>query len=266
MAEDNTGFSPLDPLGPEYGSINPVRPDIKSVTPFEGERLRDAPINFPEPKYYPIMPGVDLDNPSQAIRKNVVGSPGNPPSKKGTFEELKKANVAFLKSRVATSADPNQYGKIYSYDAGPSGNAFYKRYMAYGAEKFDEIGFSPLRDNEALFNSRTTRMDDFKRMMTHSFVPLFSNGFTSGPKSFMKMLSGDFTSSDLEDAQAYEEAAAIGQSSKGGVFGFTNNLMMNFAYTAGIMSEAVLEEVGGALLAPLTGGASLFAATSLSSF
>jgi len=261
MAEDNTGFSPLDPLGSEYGGINPIRPDIKSVTPFEGERLRDAPINFPEPKYYPIMPGVDLDNPSQAIRKNVVGSPGNPPSKKGTFEELKKANVAFLKSRVATSADPNQYGKIYSYDAGPSGNAFYKRYMAYGAEKFDEIGFSPLRDNEALFNSRTTRMDDFKRMMTHSFVPLFSNGFTSGPKSFMKMLSGDFTSSDLEDAQAYEEAAAIGQSSKGGVFGFTNNLMMNFAYTAGIMSEAVLEEVGGALLAPLTGGASLFAAT-----
>jgi hypothetical protein len=261
MAEDNTGFSPLDPLGSEYGGINPIRPDIKSVTPFEGERLRDAPINFPEPKYYPIMPGVDLDNPSQAIRKNVVGSPGNPPSKKGTFEELKKANVAFLKSRVATSADPNQYGKIYSYDAGPSGNAFYKRYMAYGAEKFDEIGFSPLRDNEALFNSRTTRMDDFKRMMTHSFVPLFANGFTSGPKSFMKMLSGDFTSSDLEDAQAYEEAAAIGQSSKGGVFGFTNNLMMNFAYTAGIISEAVLEEVGGALLAPVTGGASLFAAT-----
>ena len=261
MAEDNAGFSPLDPLGPEYGSINPVRPDIKSVTPFEGERLRDAPINFPEPKYYPIMPGVDLDNPSQAIRKNVVGSPGNPPSKKGTFEELKKANVAFLKSRVATSADPNQYGKIYSYDAGPSGNAFYKRYMAYGAEKFDEIGFSPLRDNEALFNSRTTRMDDFKRMMTHSFIPLFSNGFTSGPKSFMKMLSGDFTSSDLQDAQAYEEAAAIGQSSKGGVFGFTNNLMMNFAYTAGIISEAVLEEVGGVILAPVTGGASLFAAT-----
>ena len=97
--------------------------------------------------------------------------------------------------------------------------------------------------------------------MTNSFVPLFTRGFVAGPKSLGKMLKGDFTSGDAEDARAYEEAAAIGQSSKGGVGGFFNNAAMNFSYTAGIMSEAIFEEVAGAVLAPVTGGFSFFAAT-----
>jgi hypothetical protein len=74
------------------------------------------------------------------------------------------------------------------------------------------------------------------------------------------MMQGDF-GVDTEDAKFYEEAAAIGQSTKGGVGGFLNNTMMNFGYTAGIIGEAVLEEGLGLLLAPETGGASLVAAT-----
>jgi hypothetical protein len=98
-------------------------------------------------------------------------------------------------------------------------------------------------------------------MMTHSFIPLFTRGFVSGPKSLGKMLTGDFTSADLEDARVYEEAAAIGQSNKGGIFGFANNAMMNFGYTAGIITEAIAEEAAGALLAAPTGGSSLIATT-----
>jgi hypothetical protein len=114
-----------------------------------------------------------------------------------------------------------------------------------------------------LFNAQTSKWDDFSRMMTNSFVPLFSRGFVSGPKSLGRMMQGDF-GSDPEDARIYEEAAAIGQSSKGGLFGFFNNTAMNFAYTAGIISEAILEEAGAALLTAATGGAAapvLFAST-----
>lgn len=261
MAEDNTGFSPLDPLGPEYGKINQPSLDQRGLSPFEGDRINQKPINFPEPKAFPIMPGVNLNKPQRNVRETVVGSPGNPVNKNATVQDRVNATRDYLSAKIKAGQSKDSFAKIYSYDAGPDSNAFYKRYQAYGQEKFDQIGFSPLRDNEALFNSRTTVMDDYNRMLTHSFVPLFTRGFVSGPKSLMKMLQGDFTSSDLEDARAYEEAAAIGQSSKGGFSGFLNNSLMNFGYTAGIISEAVLEEVGGALLAAPTGGASLFATT-----
>jgi hypothetical protein len=264
MAEEI--FNPLDSLGPEYGSINSPILDEKGLSAFEGNVPQAPKIEFPTPdRYYPTLPGVqNLDRQNVSIRQNLVRTPVNNssiPKKNLKASDVNAANKAYLDNFFQANQDKNAYGKIYSYNAGADGNAFYKRYAAYGQKKFDEVGFSPIRDNEANFNSRTTRWDDFSRMMTHSFVPLVTSGFTSGPRSLMAMATGDFTSADLEDARLYEEAAAIGQSSKGGVMGFVNNTVMNFGYTAGIIGEAILEEAAGALLAAPTGGSSLFAAT-----
>lgn len=257
MADDTPGFNSLDPLGPEFGKINQPIIDQKGLSPFEGDRMQDKPINFP------AMPGLNLSVPTRNVRQVAVGAPGNPANanKKATAQDIINAQGSYIKAVGQVSQSKDTYAKIYSYNAGPDGNAFYKRYQAYGQEKFDEIGFSPLRDNESNFNERTTRWDDFSRMMTHSFLPLLGSGFTSGPKSLFRMLKGDFSGADLEDARLYEEAAAIGQSSKGGVFGFVNNTVMNFAYTAGIISEVILEEIGASLLAAPTGGVSLAAIT-----
>ena len=258
-------FSSLDPLGSEYGNINQPILDNQGLSAFEGEPIRDKEINFPRPeRFTPITPNIgNLESPNQNIRKNIVGTPPNKPgvNKNASHQDIVNGLKQGLRAHIQTNQDKNAYAKIYSYDASPDGNAFYKRYQAYGQETFDKIGFSPLRDNEALFNSRTTMWDDYGRMMKHSFWPLFSQGFVAGPKSLMKMASGDFTSSDTEEAKVYEEAAAIGQSSKGGIGGFTNNLLMNFAYSAGIMTEAIVEEVAGVLLAPVTLGGSLFLTT-----
>jgi hypothetical protein len=264
MAEEI--FNPLDSLGPEYGSINSPILDQVGLSAFEGNVPKTPQIEFPKPEnYYPTLGGVqNLDRQNINIRQNLVRTPVNNnsiPKKNVKTSDINAANKAYLDNFFQANQDKNAYGKIYSYNAGPDGNAFYKRYAAYGQDKFDEVGFSPIRDNEANFNSRTTRWDDFSRMMTHSFVPLLTSGFTSGPRSLMAMATGDFTSADLEDARLYEEAAAIGQSSKGGAMGFVNNTVMNFGYTAGIIGEAILEEAAGALLAAPTGGASLFAAT-----
>ena len=265
MAEE-TPFSPLDSLGPEYGGINAPRLDAQGLSPFEGDMLTDPKINFPKPEnYFPVLPQVtNLDRPNSSFERNVVRTPANNPSikpKKVSGAQNKASITKSLDAFFQANQNKDNYAKIYSYNAGPDGNAFYKRYAAYGQETFDKIGFHPLRDNESNFNAQTSRWDDFSRMMTHSFIPLFSRGFVSGPKSLWKMAHGDFTSSDREDARAYEEAAGIGQSSKGGVFGFANNTMMNFGYTAGIITEAVAEEIAGALLAAPTGGLSLFATT-----
>ena len=51
------------------------------------------------------------------------------------------------------------------------------------------------------------------------------------------MLQGDFRGANLEDAEEYERAAAIGQSTRGGIGAFFNNTLMNFGYTAGIITE-----------------------------
>lgn len=264
---DQELFNPLDPLGPEYGRINQPIPDAKGLSAFEGDLIDMPKANIPtrNETYFPAFSNIDnLNRPNREIKHNLVKSNAvNPsiPKKPIDINQYNKSTAQYIQSFFQANQDKNSYAKIYSYNAGPDGNAFYKRYAAYGQKKFDEIGFSPLRDNEANFNARTTRWDDFSRMMTHSFVPLFTRGFVSGPKSLAKMLKGDFTSADLEDAKIYEEAAAIGNSSKGGIFGFANNTVMNFGYTAGIITEAIAEEAAGALLAAPTGGTSLFATT-----
>ena len=266
MAEQEL-FDPLDPLGPEYGRINQPIPDVKGLSAFEGDLIDMPKTNIPtrNESFFPSIANIDnLNRPNREIKHNLVKTNAvNPsiPKKPIDINQYNKSTSQYIQSFFQANQDKNNYAKIYSYNAGPDGNAFYKRYAAYGQKKFDEIGFSPLRNNEANFNANTTKWENFSTMMTHSFVPLFTRGFVSGPKSLGKMLTGDFTSGDLEDARIYEEAAAIGQSSKGGIFGFVNNTIMNFGYTAGIITEAVAEEAAGALLAAPTGGTSLFATT-----
>jgi hypothetical protein len=266
MATTNDeGFSSLDPLGPEYGKINAPLVDSKGLSAFEGDRIEMPKINFPDSgRFFPVIPNTgNLNSPQKSVRQNIVGAPPGKPglNKKASFAEISNALEQSIRTKQQANQDKSAYAKVYAYDASADGNAFYKRYQAYGQDKFDEIGFSPLRDNEALFNSHTTWWDDHKRMMTQSFWPLFSRGFVSGPKSLGKMLTGDFTGTDIADAAAYKEAAAIGQSSKKGFGSFANNTIMNFGYSAGIMSEAILEEIGGALLAPETLGGSFFLTT-----
>jgi hypothetical protein len=139
----------------------------------------------------------------------------------------------------------------YTYDAGINSSSFYDRYKAYGNETFDRIGFSPFKNNDAEFNAGTSAMSEYKRSLTYSMAPLFARGFTSGVKSLGRALQGDF-GDDPEEATGYARAAAIGNSTKGGFVGFTNNLGVSFAYTAGIMSEAIAEEVIGMAISALT--------------
>jgi predicted RecB family endonuclease len=259
MAED---FNPLDPLGPSYGG-NADIPTVKNFMPFEGDSLKDPVIKTPPVQ--PILPSPEpFSNPTYPIKKNYTGSANNQKPQGNNPNTKPKDVFAAWALKSASDAgslvNKNKYGKVYAYNAGPTGQSFFKRYQAYGQEKFDAIGFTPFRDNDAVFNAGTTTLEDSKRFLTHSFWPLFAPGFTSSYKSLSKALQGDF-SPDLDESKRYSEAAAIGYSSKGGFGSFINNTAMSFAYTAGIMSSAILEEVAAGMLAPLTGGSSLFAAT-----
>jgi hypothetical protein len=255
MAENSnlSFFNPAEPLGGK-GVIDAPSTDPLNLQPFEGRpALQDPKINFPTPS---IISPLEL-------RENIIGSPGTrTAADKGTISPRQK-NVSDyqrmqLLASMAFTPDTPKTG-VFAYDASHRSNTFYKRYHAYGQEKFDKIGFHPLLNNEANFNANTTIWNDFGRMLNHSFVPLFANGFVAGPKSLFRAMQGDF-GTDTNDARIFAEAAAIGQSNKGGLGGFTSNLLMNFAYTAGIVTEAAIEMGVAALLAAPSGGASIGAA------
>lgn len=62
MAEENIPFSPLDPLGPEYGRGDLPILDTQGIAPFEGDRIEQPKINFPKdepPRYFPILPNTE---------------------------------------------------------------------------------------------------------------------------------------------------------------------------------------------------------------
>lgn len=267
MADTNESFSPLDSLGPAYGKINQPSLDEQGLSAFEGDRITRPEINFPDrgSNFVPIIPSAgQLDNQQTTVRKDIVGKPGNKPNpNKLSAKDFSKAIGDFYSARAATDQDKNEYARIYSYDATPDGNAFYKRYKAMGDETFTKLGFHPFRDNEAIYNAGTSGWADAKRMMVHSFWPMFTQAFKSAPQSLGKMLQGDF-SPDKEAAMMSAEQSAIGYSSRGGVGAWLNNTGMAFAYTAGVITEAIAEEAVLAGATALTaGGASpaLFAAT-----
>ena len=200
---------------------------VENMLPFGGKELM-SPVGLPGP----------------SVQANVVGAPDGPLGGSGAASATDMD--LYLKSQIDginQDFQNNQYAKTFQYDAGPKTNAFYERYAAYGDDKFSEVGFHPFIDNEANFNNNTTMWDDWGRMLQHSFPVLLKRGFIDGPKSLGKAITGDFTGADLEDAEEYEKYAAIGQSSKPGVSAFFNNTVMNFGYTAGIITEAIIEEV-----------------------
>jgi len=168
------------------------------------------------------------------------------------------ANQLALKA-VIDGSNPNPEIQGYSNPVDYNRNQVgYDRY--YNHPKFSSLGFSPYRDNESLYNQNATWGDEYNRMIGQ-FGTLFTTGFTSSIESLGDLISGNPTKLFDESAGAYSKAAEIGMTSKGGPLGFINNTILNFGYTAGILSEIALEElILGAATVGSGGAAGSFAA------
>jgi len=127
----------------------------------------------------------------------------------------------------------------------------YERY--YNHPKFKELGFSPFRDNEGLYNQHASWGDEYSRMFGQ-FGKLFTTGSTSGLESLGHIIGGEPTKLFDDAGEQYTKAAEIGMTSKGGGLGFANNLILNAAYTTGLLSEIALEELALGALTVGSGG------------
>ena len=148
---------------------------------------------------------------------------------------------------VLSNQDTKRYSKPMGYDSSSTGQ-HKARYLGYGQETYDKIGFNPMIDNEALFNAHTSQFDDWTRMATVA-APMYIQGFLAPMKSYAQAFSGNF-GADTKEAIDFEEASAIGYSTKGGALGFLTNVQNSVAYSAGVMTQAVLEN---ALVGALVG-------------
>jgi hypothetical protein len=247
MAEDNTTD--------QIGGIDNISPFLSS-----GQIGIQEYQPIPAPERFDInsLPGGKFtSNPTYPVKDGLSGSTPSYPVKNAaqaaTIGMDKGVALARqLEASLNGMEDKNNYAKIYAYDAGKNG-AFKARYKAYGQETFDKVGFHPLIDNETWFNKNTTGWDDFKRMMTHSAWPLFSQGFMDPIKSYASFFgNGGDIMGDTTGAASYDELSAIGYSTKGGIGGFTTNLFQSAAYSVGILAEGALE---GALVGAAVGAA-----------
>ena len=118
----------------------------------------------------------------------------------------------------------------------------------YEHPEFKNLGFSPYANNEAYYNANSTVWDDMSRM-SGQFSSLVGTGF----KSAYRNLSDPF-GPDLKSAAEFEEAMAIGNSTRSGGLAWTNNLLLNSGYTFGIIGSIALEEVILAGATALSGG------------
>jgi len=201
--------------------------------------------NNPIPIVSPALPPTSPD--SVDINQNLVGNeqtgpvPGAKQTSGGTTDFVKAVN-SYMGQADQWAKDKYKYGRTYSYGAGYK-NMNFERY--YEHPEFKKLGFSPYRDNEQLYNENSSWMDDFRRMGTQ-----WGKLFTTGVGSSLFLVDDD------EAEEAMQKGMAIGSSSKEGAGAWITNFGLNSAYSLGIMTEIVVEDLALAGLEIATLGGS----------
>lgn len=221
MAEETL---PLDPLGTK--SLMEANLSLSDVTPY----IKDLPA-----KPLPI---------------ESINIPGNPITGPYAKQPEDATPVSSLFNSYQPKANPYLALKPYTYGADYD-NANFERYYSTG-DLYNKLGFSPYRDNDALYNKNMTLGDEFVRA-AKQWDNLVGAGFMSGIKSWKTMFT-DPLAPDLDAARDMARATAIGSSTKDGIGSFFVNTFLNSGYTIGIGADFLAEEVALAGITAFTGG------------
>jgi hypothetical protein len=246
MAEET--LNNVENLENQPSGVSQLMAQSNFLNPASIEQPLAPQINWPD----------NFVNTTNYIKDNTSGvSPDYPPSQvradrsngvsQGGFGAMLDREMA----QINNLSDVSRYAEPYAYDSSPKGT-FRARYKAYGQDTFNKVGFHPLIDNETFFNQNTTFGDDLQRWATHSAWPMLSKGFMDPIRSYKSIMDGNgLFDADPESARDYEYYNAIGASSKGGLGGFTVNLLNSASYSMGILTEGAME---GALIGSLFSG------------
>ena len=123
----------------------------------------------------------------------------------------------------------------------------------YRHPRFADLGFHPFANNDAYYQANSSKWDNFTRSRG-AWADTYGPAFTSSWRSIGDMFTGDITQSDMQGAQAMDDAMRRGRSSSGGTRGFFNDLFVNSSYTVGILSSIAVEEIALWGMVALQGG------------
>lgn len=170
-----------------------------------------------------------------------------------------KSYQASVPVKFAEARNPALAGGNYEFGAVETN---VDRFRGYGKETFNRLGFNPLEDNDKYYNANTTGWQEFKRM-SGQYGTLFRSSFSSNYTALGNFFTGkvNLMDPDVEAAENFERAMALGSSTKNTGFGKFVNFSLNTAYAAGIAANVLFEETvmwaAAAIAAPFTGGGSL---------
>lgn len=179
----------------------------------------------------------------------VSGTTAGPPNKQPANMTNQERAIARINGAMmnAYKPDTNRFNKITTYNATHHGRNF-ERYYANTAG-FKKLGFSPFRDNEALYNKNTSLWDDAQRGIVAA-AKLYGGAFAGSAKNWSNPFSMD---PNTEEADEMARLMSIGSSSRGGFGGTAINFGVNTAYGMGVLGEVLAEEAALAGIAALTG-------------
>ena len=123
----------------------------------------------------------------------------------------------------------------------------------YKHPKFSKLGWSPYANNEEYYNENSNAFDDFVRM-AGQMPKLLKTGFVSSYRSIGDIIQGQPGAADLESAREFAKATNIGSSTRDGALGFSNNLILQFGYTLGMIANIAAEELALAYVTAQSGG------------
>jgi hypothetical protein len=224
----------------ENNSTPPVSPLIGDVV--NPLTLQNSEYKLPEKPNADIYrgPSTELTNQDVQALKNT--------QPKTVFGDRVKGIIKKIDDAPKWAGDLTPYGKVFSYDADYTG-ANFQRY--YNHSKFNELGFSPFRDNETLYNQKGTWADDAGRML-RGWSSLFATGAYDGIKSWT---DNPFNpEADTDTAEEMERKMSTMTSSRGGFGGGVINFGANTAYSMGLVSEFMAETAAMAALTAVTFG------------
>lgn len=180
-----------------------------------------------------------------------LGGSGQPRKEKpkSKFEETFLATLDQYKD-TALSPDKPLFTE---YPDRPFGLAESEFFRYANRSNFDELGFSPYRDNEALYNQESNIFGEISRSL-HGAMLVGGSTFADMAMGTADLLTGEwesFFSPNTKSAERFQDVMQQYGSRKGGATEFIANNLINVGFMGGMIAESLLE---GALVSVATGG------------
>ena len=121
---------------------------------------------------------------------------------------------------------------------------------------FDELGFTPYADNEALYNANSSAWGEIGRGLQGMLINTATTAADMAESSY-DLITGNWGTmfdADPAAAQRFEDINRIYGSTEGGVQGFLANNAINLGFMAGMVLEGIGEGIlASAILGPEAG-------------